>query len=278
MKCAFIRELKLLYLKIKLRWKYRERFILHKKCILLGEKTLNRPLVWKEQDNFSKLCICVLAVNLTRMQSIYALCRGGLTRDAIILLRVMFEDLMNLNYMREDKTRIQDFIDFYSRLRLDLCKMLEEWDKISDPQKWKQERMKLQNLWDSVKQKFIYTDKNGKQRIFKDWRRGKNLEQISKELGAEEIYNPLYRYLSNYVHTTPIVFNDYVSGMDKNMLGVEPGVNEKFVPEAMRISSVLFLDVLLKAISQEYSLGIEKEIEKLVKKIEAFPPSDYANI
>ena len=98
------RKIKTFLFVLKLRWRYKKLFLLYRRSIRLCEETLmSKPINWDENDDFLKLSICVLAITLTRMRSIYTLCKSGLGKDAVILLRVMFEDITYFNYMHNDR-------------------------------------------------------------------------------------------------------------------------------------------------------------------------------
>lgn len=255
--------------KLKIYCEYRKHFSAHWETIELGEKTLaSEPIIWDDTDNFLKLCICILAISLTRARSIYFLCRNGLAKDAVILLRVMFEDIISFNYIHNDKSRLQDFLDFDTYLRL----KIGEIAKASKSEKVNIERLnerqsELEGRWGHIKSKFTYIDKKGKQQVYKKWTRNKTLEEISKELKAEETYNYLYRYLSNYVHLSPISFSDYVLGRDQKGVIIEKGASLHFIPEVLATSAILFLDALIKVINTEYSIGLDNEINKLTEEI-----------
>ena len=264
---AFFRRLKLLHLNLKISWKYRHYFSTCRKTIKLAERTLmSEPVAWRQGNNFLILSICVLAMTLTRMRSIYSLCKNGLAKDAVILLRVLFEDIVNFNFMDNDKKRIQDFMDYDSCQRLKLGKMVSSSKKIKDLDKFEERKTELEEIWSKVKHKYTYIDKKGRKKIFRTWSR-KSLEDMAKELNAEETYNYLYRYLSMYVHLTPLTFNDYILGRNKKNVVVEIGLSERFIPEVLSTSSVLVIDMLVRVINEQYSLGLSEEIEELVEEI-----------
>src|SRR3990167_9002294 len=86
----------------------------------------NHNLVWDETDDFSKVIIVTLAKNLHRLQSIKLLCKKGLAKDALVLIRGMFEELVDLKYMAADKSRVRDYVDYDSYTRYKLGKILEQ--------------------------------------------------------------------------------------------------------------------------------------------------------
>lgn len=261
-------KLKLLKLKIRISFKYRSYFLLNKKSVELAEKALaSDPIVWDQEDDFLKLSICLLAITLTKMRSIYILCKNGLAKDAAIVLRVMFEDLVNFNYMHNDKKKVQDFMgyDSYQRLKLNKIITLDKSAKF-DGVKVSEREAELRKEWDKIKYKYTFINRKGKEEIFTTWC-GKNLEEMAKELKWEVNYNYIYRYLSRYVHLTPTTFNDYILGMKKNHVVVEVGESERLIPEILATANIIIVDALVKVINQEYSLGLDRQIVSLEEKI-----------
>lgn len=257
---------KLIYIRFAMLWKYRAQFKAHKQTIKLAEKLLKqKAIVWNENDLFLILSICIMAMTITKMQSIRLLCRNGLGKDAAILLRVVFEDIVNFNYIDNDKKRVKDFMDYDTYERLKVSK----WAPVNimgNPAEYKARVSELEKIWDKVKQKYTYTTPNGKNKIFDRWS-GKNLLEMAKELKGEGQYNFLYRYLSTYVHFTSTTFNDYVLGAEKNNIVIEIGLSHSFIPEVLISSSALVLDSLIKVININYKLGLDKEIEDSTKKV-----------
>src|SRR3989344_6245501 len=94
---------------LRIAMKYQKLFSFQRRSIKLGEKTLlDKSMHWKPTENFRNLCICMLAMSLTKMRSIHLLCKKGFAKDATILSRVLFEDLVIFNYIDNDKiSRLQ---------------------------------------------------------------------------------------------------------------------------------------------------------------------------
>jgi len=220
----------------------------------------NNGLIWDEDNHFGKVLIVCLAKNLHRLQSILILCKRGFAKDAIPLLRSMFEELVDLEYMNKNRMKVQDFLDYdyYSRLKLSniLSKIKDE--RI-DSDKMQKRDKELNDDWNNVKKKF--TKSNGK--IHERWT-CKNIREISEEIGLGESYLFVFGYLSNYIHSNSISASDYVLGKDKNnKVVLEIGTTPNFVKEVLSTASIFFISIL-GIIDDEYKMGLEKILKEYV--------------
>src|SRR5207249_1502989 len=116
--------------------------------------------VWDEADDFSKSVVLFSAKTMQHLKSIRLLCRKGLAKEAILPLRALFEDLVTLKYMQNDKARVKDFVDFdrYERFQLGE-RLLKSGLKLDDREKSETRQRELGQQWNEVKHRF--TQKNG---------------------------------------------------------------------------------------------------------------------
>jgi hypothetical protein len=203
-----------------------------------------------------------MAIGLTRLRSIHSLCKGGLGKDALILLRVLLEDTVTFNYIHNDKRRVKDFIDFDHYQRLRLVRNIST-KHIENKEKFDARTDELKQLWGSVKDRFL----NKEGRIFDTWS-GKNLRVMAQEVGGEEVYDLLYRYASDYVHLNSITLNSYVVSRDSKGVTVEIGTSHYLVPEVIITTCVIMVDSIIKTINDEYRVGFDSEIVSVSKEIE----------
>lgn len=260
------RKWRLLYIRLRILWKYRAQFRVHKQTIKLAEKLLKQEaIVWNPNDLFLILGICIMAMTIHKMQSIRLLCGKGLGKDAAILLRVLFEDIVNFNYIDNDKKRIKDFMDYDTWERLKISKWAPR-HILGDPVKFAARVAELEQMWNQVKHKYTYATGKRKGEVFSTWS-GKTLLEIAKELKGEQHYNFLYRYLSSFVHFTSTTFNEYVLGAEKGHVVLEVGLSQQFIPEVLISSSAIVLDSLIRVINVHYKLGLDKEIADLTQKV-----------
>lgn len=247
--------------KIEIRYNNRCHFRIFKRILRLGFKIIHNQkngLIWDDNDDFSKIIIVSLAKNLQRLQSILILCKRGLAKDAIPLLRIMFEELIDLKYMNADKNRINDYLDYDIYIRIRLGKILADNNyKGINKEKIVEKIKELEKEWDKIKNRF--TKKDG--HIYKRWTR-ENVREISKIFKLEESYSIIFGYLSNYIHSNPLSAGDYILGRDEKGIIVEIGTSPEFVREVLRTASMLFVGILT-IVNNKYKMNLEEKIEKL---------------
>jgi hypothetical protein len=222
----------------------------------MGDKT--NGLAWDDNNHFSKILLVFLAKNLHRLQSILILCKRGFAKDAIPLLRSMFEELVDLKYMYVDKKRIEDYFNYDTYIRLKLGRiLLDHGGKRVDKEKIKARNDELEKEWDKVKNKFI--DKKGK--VHRRWT-CKGVADVSSEVGLGEAYLYIFGYLSNYIHSNAISANDYVLGRDGNNVVIEIGTSPQLVREVLPTASIFFVDIL-SIVNEEYKMNLDQDLKSL---------------
>lgn len=273
--------------RILILWKYRKYFRLFKKTIKLGDKIFRgKQVIWDEGNDFSKIIIVFFAQNIHRMRSIEILCKVGLARDAVGLLRAMFESLVDFQYMYSDKKRIENYLDYAYCQQLRLGRIiLGSSSKKIDKNKVEERQKELQGQWNSVKHKFTILTKTGKKQVCRRWS-CKNLREICKEFSLEgvdkkvnfeETYDYLYGYLSYYTHSSPLIASDYVLGLtkDRKKVTTNVGTSEILIDEVLVTANAVFIEMLLKIVDKEYQMSFGNKLEgiskKLVKDIEDIP-------
>lgn len=248
---------------IRMRMANRNEFSVMRKTYDLAQKIMrdkSNNLVWDEADHFSKVIIVFLAKNLHRLQSIRLLCKRGLAKDALPLIRSMFEELVDLKYMAADKSRVQDYIDYDTHTRYKLGKILEQYggEGIDWP-RLKKRNAELEQEWKKIESRYTYKSKDGKDRPFPRWTRD-NVRQLSESVGLGSMYGYLYGHISSYGHSNPMSADEFVQGKQGDNVVVEVGASEAFVPQVLATSSGMYLD-MLRVANEERHMNLDNLIE-----------------
>lgn len=275
---VMFRNFNIISTRIFIRWRYYRDFQILKETIRLGEKILQtKPVIWDESNNFSKIVLVTLAKNLSTMRAVDVLCSMGFAKDAVIFLRVMFENLVDFKWMQEDKKKVEDYIDYSYYLKLKLGKaLLNSSAKNINKTRIRERNKELQEKWNKVKYKFTYLTKEGTRRKCRRWS-CKNLKEMCEELDLKEnrkrpnlieTYYYLYAYLSNYTHSTSLIANDYIIGLtkDKKNVRVEIGTSIMLIAESLPTASGIFLGIL-EIINDEYKMGFDTSLNNLFDRL-----------
>ena len=249
-----------------IQWKYRKDFSLLNKTIRLAEKMiLSKKIVWDDNDPFSKITISAMARNLQTTRAVRLLCRMGLGQDTLTQLRVMFEGIIDFGYMRANKTRIKDYIDFDLYYKLKMGRKLDKHKVEVKQKEWEARQKELETEWNKVKSRFTYINHKGKEVVCSRWS-CKDLRTMAEEIDMGKAYDYFYTYASSFVHSMAASANDYVLGRDGDSMVVEVGTSETMVSEALHTAQATLI-AILDIVNDEYKVGFNKEIEDLSPKL-----------
>lgn len=249
--------------------KYRKLFKIFKKTKrLLGKIHRKQKVAYDESNDFSKILIFFVAKIGTTTEAIHLLCKKGFGKDALVLLRTVFESFANFKYMHENKKEVQKFLlyELYEKKRM--CRSLLDLETIPvNKQKITKQMTQLECEWRKVKHNFEYQDKKGKKQIMNSWS-GKNLASICDKIGMKEEYDMLYRYAS--LNTNPTTSNAlaYILGVtpNKKNITLEIGMSQKLVKQVLSSTTEYFL-LFLQIINEEYNLEFKDDIKLLLENL-----------
>ncbi len=263
------RQFNILNTEIRIRHKNRRQFRVFRQVLNLGLKVMgdkNNGLVWDDNNHFSKILLIFLAKNLHRLQSVLILCKKGFAKDAVPLLRVMFEELVDLKYMYADKKRIQDYFDYDTYLRLKLGRtLIDHGGESVDREKVKTRNAELEKEWNKVKSRFTYRTHDQKEKVHKRWTCS-GVREVSNAVGFGEAYEYIFGHLSHYIHSNPISANNYVLGRDGYNVVIGIGTSPQLVREVLPTASMFFVD-MLKIVNDEYKMNLDAELKVLVDQL-----------
>lgn len=238
-------------------------FDMLKRVKALSERVLTQnAIVWHEEDDFSKTTILFTAKTVCRVQSIELLCKRGFAQDAILLLRAMLEDLITFKYIKKDKTRVKDFVDFDNLERLRLGEAILATPELLSGhtlEKARRRQEELQNVWSSMKSRFT---RRG--RTFTRFS-GKRLKEMCETESDKKHYDFFYGYFSKYVHPSLLTADEYVLGIKGNEVVTQAGPNSRMVSEVLWSTTTYFMQ-LLGLISDEYNMGFSAELLEMDKE------------
>jgi hypothetical protein len=219
--------------------------------------------VWDQDNHYSKVVIVFLIKSLHRLTSIQLLCKKGLAKDAVPLLRAMFEELVDLNYMSMNREKVDDFVEYdtYERYKMGRALIRSDSENI-DRGRVTARNAELSSQWEAIKHRFTYTV-NGRECVFRRWTK-QNVRELSEQVGLGSMYDYLFAHLSIYVHSSPISADDYVLGRSGDSVVLSVGASPKLVAEVAATSSAIYLD-MLRIANMDFNMGIED----LITSVEA---------
>lgn len=251
--------------RILLRWKYRKEFKLFKEAITIGRKLITTKTFWDENSNFKKVLLFILVKNFQTAQAIETLCKKGFGQDAMPLVRVMTENLIEIYYMKLDKEKkAKAYLDYdnYNVLK-DINELLSINSAGIDKEKLYKRKKELEIEWNKVKGN--YRTPNGN--TCNHWS-CKGLKQMAKEAGMLFIYSFLYRLASDFAHGSRRIARDYILGRDGKGIVIELGASESLIDKIVPTAAVYLLSIV-KISDEEYNGGFQDRIDILRDKLDS---------
>ncbi|MBZ5514027.1 MAG: DUF5677 domain-containing protein [Acidobacteriia bacterium] len=164
--------------------------------------------------------------------AILNLCEIAYTEDAGVILRSLFQLLVITRWlsMGDSEKRARKYLGWFWVAMMGELKLYES--RI-DPRLARAAR----NGYANHKGLFEYIDKDGKQRMSKQWCEpdARNLEQMAKEVDLTTHYDGLYRPLSSVEHSDALAYSAMVSEILTTQDGVSLNLHsDMFVPAHVR--------------------------------------------
>lgn len=181
---------------------------------------------WTPRSSASKLAMCFWAKIFTSYQAVYSLCYGGFGKDAIVLVRTMFEAFVAMGYILKNRRpmipRYRDYAFVEALEALELFK-----DIYPDKMVPSEEESCIRGLRERAVAKHKYN------RLWaKDWS-DKNLREMARAVdpALERTYYPLiFPLASQYAHARPKAIDSYWCGAPSH---IRVGPSSDLVPQAL---------------------------------------------
>lgn len=187
------------------------------------------------------------------LRAISYLCSRGYGEDAGILLRSLFEIVVNALYIEDNEELAQRYADFEAiyvyRLSVDpalkgVYKSLSE-DKVRE----------IGEDYKRAQDKHKYKDK-------RNWS-GKPIKKMAEKVGLGEAYAYLYVLMSQLTHST-VDSSRYYLQEDKvrSVVRVKLSPSYNLIPEDLLTAGALML-YIVRQWSNQFNLGIETKIQEI---------------
>lgn len=195
----------------------------------------------KDIRNISRATLnYLLSKSRDTYQSIQVLCKTGFGRDALILTRSLFENLIIILYMFKEEEKAEETITEWilcgERTRKIMLNAIERepTDFFNIKGKWLHKKPEIQKSYKQLPERI---------RKRQSWI-DKGYEQIASKVGleAEYIY---YRSLCDLAHSTSASAKGYVK-VEKKRVMTRVGPSKKAIPNALVFSHHYFLMILNK--------------------------------
>lgn len=152
----------------------------------------------KEFDDHRILTQFFLSKTVTSYFAVWILCKNGYGQDALVILRTIFENLVNLSYVNKyPDTRVPLFIE-YDHIRA--RQKLQDYEKCYSEFHDEESRKYIMEQYDRVKNH--YPKKFSWSRV--------SLFDMAKSCGLEKDYYRVYTVGSEFIHGGSDTVSDYI--------------------------------------------------------------------
>ena len=219
----------------------------------------------KSENDKDTFLAFVLAKAYKSHKSIMLLCDNQSGQDAAIIVRSLFDLMVNLLYIfqTDSNERFNRYGAFdwvlrkrmidYAKSNKNMIEMIEQRavkKQFGDDQL---EEINKQAKEAQIKYKF----KTG-------WS-DKTIEQMAREVGKNDHYQTVYRLQSNVSHSNSRSMLEYVKIQEDKSLLFDIGGSDVWAEESLVAASDFFLSIIAK-INSMLKLGIDEELDSITKR------------
>jgi len=202
--------------------------------------------------------------------AIWHLCADGYGEDAAILVRSLFNLVVNYYFIlsQDSGNRAIEFIEHHKITRKQIHDVIKKWpDKFSDVKIANNKEKEIQQEAVEVVERYKFDPR-------KPWSR-KSILAMSKDIDAhsepnnhsfEQNYDILYTYLSDFEHSNVMSSGSYLSE-DSNGWIANVNPSEELVQENLATSAGLLL-MIAEKFYNIFELKYEKELQDFLERLE----------
>jgi len=204
-------------------------------------------------------CLCIKIMN--GQQAAIILCEMGLTYEAEIVMRAVFEAMVILlNIVNKEGF----LVEYAKSDDIDRKKLMKGVQRNNAP------------FFEEVKKIGIEKAlKEVDERIRDEGVKERNLKELAENVGMLGLYDSVYRIASGAVHSSPRQVSEYcISDKEGRVIGFKSGpIDEGAVLKVLHTAIGLVL-IALRSIDKQFKLGIIAEIEVYEKRLETYSVKD----
>jgi hypothetical protein len=214
--------------------------------------------IYSNWSNYKKFLGLLLARNIRAFNGCVMLYNEGHKNDASCLERVVVESFIVLKFLQTNKEQLATKFFEYATVGVNrfftlnsenpiVRPLKEEFDVLSSDWKKRYEEVKAQ-----------YPRENS-------WS-GKNIETMAREGNTLEIYNSIYRFLSDMTHVTDGSLSSFPRKTDSGF-AIEPNEDTSTKNAVLGLSFTFFYDIL-EEVRNEFNIDMKHEFEQIWQEFE----------
>ncbi len=213
----------------------------------------------KAAEPVEKVVLMLTRVTVIGMNELVTLAGNGCGPGAMKIARGMFESALFAEYLRQNPTEVNDYIDFTHVIHWRRYQWLLEASPEMARELAPEEVKEFEDNYNRVKPRFA--DADG--RVRNRWNQ-KSIAQMAREVGRNELYNTPYRLATSIHHANVEGLLAYIElTADKVTLDAPPSM--ACIPEAL-IAGHVYAIQALDTLNECCKLGFDEKIRDAGEK------------
>jgi len=252
--------------------KYKDKFDHGLRAFQESEEIKDKIKIYYNQEQLTSMLIVADAQNL--FMAILKICNEGLADVAGILLRSIFEDNIQLRYIKKHKLgdkfnnyfwislkKYYDHAEKYipkSELRNNK-EYLDRKEFINKQfEKYKENYTKKIRKWNNIKSWF-----KPQKVVLNKWSK-KSLFKMATNLGEKETYNTIMPYHSKFVHCDPHGLANFLQGNENSRI-IDNSASLREIDLVLYVSTEIFCKIAIE-MAASFEIEIPEFFKKYIKK------------
>lgn len=249
---------------------YREYFDLNEKLLGVVDRVLQSKVIKHDNDPLKMTAIYFMTKAIKTNRAVWHLCADGYGEDAAILIRSLFNLIINFYFIlsQDTENRAKRFIYHSAYTKYESYKIMSKWADV-----FKQLDLQTFNA-SEIQKEAENAQKQYKFEANKPWS-NKTILQMAKDIDAhsspknnsmEKNYDVVYNFLSDFEHSNVMSANSYIKD-DEN--GWYPQINptDNLIPETLA-SDTGYLLMIFEQFCNIFQLDAKKDIKDLCAELE----------
>jgi len=211
-------------------------------------------------NNYKKFLALLLARNIRAFSGCIMLCNEGQKNNAECLERVIVESFIVLRFVQTNKEKLATRFFQYATVGIRrFFETLNAENPIVHPLKeelniiapdWKKRYEEVKALYPSER----------------SWS-GKSLDAMAQDANISEIYNSMYRFLSDMIHVSDGSLAGFLRKTDTGF-AIEPNEETTTINASLGLSFTFYYDIL-EEVRNEFNINMKQEFDQIWKEFEA---------
>jgi len=250
---------------------YRDYFDVNEKLLAVIDRILHSKVIKHENDPLKMTAIYFMTKAIKTNRAVWHLCADGYGEDSAILIRSLFNLIINFYFIlsQDTENRAKRFIYHSVYAKHESYKIISKWSDVFSQLDLKAfDASEIQKEAEEAQKKYKFEAN-------KPWS-NKSILQMAKDIDAhtapknnnmEKNYDVVYNYLSDFEHSNVMSANSYI--IDDGA-GWYPQINptDNLLPETLA-SDAGYLLMIFEKFCSVFKLDAEKDIKELCAELES---------